>query len=146
MVYEAKETCRLMATARDEQEAWQYERGEGRYKHCWKHDCAGFEPSPKGAVGKCHASITDEVATELLRRGIPYHAPGTTHVEHVYAVYRGVVYEAAPTRPGVSFHGYPWRGDQNRHALPPRIRRALEQRSRESGHQREFQQWMREYS
>lgn len=135
-----------MASDEDEQHTWVYERGEGRFKHCWKHDCAGFEPSPKGAVGKCHASITDAVATELLRSGVPYCAPGTTEVEHVYAVYRGVIYEAAPTQIGVSFHGYPWRGDQNRAQLPPRILRKLRRRACESGHERDFQQWLRMYS
>lgn len=128
------------------QREWQYERGEGRTKHCWHKDEAGFEPSGKGMVGKCHASITDAVATELLHWGVVYNAPGTTEPEHVYAVYRGVVYEAAPTRPGISFHGYPWRGDQGRGSLPPRIRHKLAEKAREAGYEKEFWQWMSKYS
>jgi len=27
---------------------WKYERGEGRHKHRWKNDYAGFEPGDKG--------------------------------------------------------------------------------------------------
>ena len=68
---------------------WLYERGEGRYKHCWKCDSAGFIEQHGVMVGKCHSSITDEVATELLRNGVVYNAPGTTEPEHVYACVQG---------------------------------------------------------
>lgn len=128
-----------------DQAKWLYERGEGRFKHCWKKDEAGFVPSQKGPVGKCHSSITDEVARELLRNGVLYRALGTTDVEHVYAVYRGVIYEAAPTRIGVSFHGYPWRGDLGAGPLPPRILRKLEAMARQQGCFKEFNQWLEEY-
>src|SRR5207249_1163246 len=102
-----------------DQSQWQYERAEGRQKHCWRKDAAGFQPSPKGYVGKCHASITDDVATKLLRKGVSYTALGSTYVEYVYAVYRGVIYVAAPTRVGISFHGYPWRRGPGQISLPP---------------------------
>jgi hypothetical protein len=40
----------------DEAPRWRYERGEGRYKHRWSNDYAGFEPGGKGPVGKCPSS------------------------------------------------------------------------------------------
>lgn len=128
------------------QAEWRYERGEGRTKHCWANDHAGFQPSGRGAVGKCHASITDEVAEQLLREGVVYHAPGTTSPEHVYNVYRGVIYEAAPTQPGKSFHGYPWCGAQGRPPLPPRIIRQLRCRAEQQGYENEFEKWLKTYS
>ncbi|QVL50115.1 MAG: hypothetical protein KFB96_06525 [Thiocapsa sp.] len=88
------------------QKQWLYERGEGRTKHRWAKDEAGFLDTQHGQVGQCHRSINIEIATALLRDGIVYYAPGANEPEHVYAVYRGVIYEAAPTRPGISFHGY----------------------------------------
>lgn len=128
------------------QHEWKYERGEGRTKHCWHLDEAGFEPAHKGQVGKCHNSITDVIAQELLQNGIVYHAPGSTAPEHVYAIYRGVIYEAAPTQYGKSFHGYPWRGDQGRPALPPRILRDLRIRAQQEGYLSEFEKWLKNYS
>ena len=126
-----------------DQAQWKYDRAEGRFKHCWKNDWAGFVPSGRGEVGKCHASITDEIACDLLRNGVVYNAPGTDEPEHVYAVYRGVIYEAAPTTPGVSFHGYPWSLTQGRGELPPRIRREMERRADECGDSGEFKKWLK---
>lgn len=128
------------------QDAWLYERGDGRYKHRWNKDEAGFLSVNGANVGKCHSSIDESIATTLLREGVIYNAPGTDEPEHVYAVYRGVIYEAAPTRPGISFHGYPWSGNQGRPALPPRIRRVLEQRAQQEGYLKEFEQWLEQYS
>jgi hypothetical protein len=128
-----------------EQAHWQYERGEGRHKHCWAKDEAGFHPSPKGLVGKCHASITNDIAVNLLRNGVVYYAPGSLFVEHVYAVYRGTIYEAAPTRIGESFHGYPWRGDLGGGGLPPRILRRLRDMATRQGCIKEFEQWLTTY-
>ena len=127
------------------QSEWRYEPGDKRPKHRWAKDAAGFEESPNGPIGKCHRSITIAIATELLRGGVVYHAPGTDEPEHVYAVYRGVIYEAAPTQPGISFHGYPWRGGQGRPALPPRIRRVLAERASADGFGREFTAWLNQY-
>lgn len=128
-----------------EQNNWRYERGEGRFKHRWNKDEAGFLRVNGADVGKCHASIDEKVATALLRGGVVYNAPGTDEPEHVYAVYRGVIYEAAPTSPGVSFHGYPWAGNQGRPALPPRIKRVLAQRARQEGYLKEFEQWLEQH-
>lgn len=128
-----------------EQKDWLYERGEGRYKHRWRHDKAGFEEECGVKVGKCHSSIDIATATELLRNGIVYNAPGTTTPEHVYAVYRGVIYEAAPTSPGKSFHGYPWMGSQGRPALPPRVVNALRVQATAQGELTEFEKWLKQY-
>lgn len=129
-----------------EQTEWLYERGDNRHKHHWKKDEAGFVPPVKGGVGKCHASITTEIAQELLRQGVRYNAPGADDVTHVYAVYRGTIYEAAPTRPGISFHGYPWRGGQGRPALPPRVVRALRAQADKDNCLKGFEDWLNKYS
>jgi hypothetical protein len=128
-----------------EQACWQYERGEGRRKHCWDKDEAGFHSSLKGPIGKCHASITNEIAVNLLRNGVIYTAPGSSFVEHVYAVYRGTIYEAAPTQLGKSFHGYPWRGDLGAGPLPPRILKKLRQLATQQECIEEFEQWLKTY-
>lgn len=127
---------------------WRYERGEGRYKHRWNKDYAGFVPGDKGAVGKCPKCITEELATEILNQGVPYYDdPDEQTPTKIYAVYKGVIYEAAPTMPGISWHGYPWRGDlKGRRPLPGKIIRKLRQQSEESGYISEFDQWLTQYS
>lgn len=125
---------------------WSFERGDGRYKHRWSKDEAGFVEKDGTTIGKCHKSINQQVAEQLLNNGQAYNAPGTDTVEHVYATYRGVIYEAAPTRPGASFHGYPWRGNQGRPALPPRILKNLRLQAQQQGHLAEFEQWLNAYS
>jgi hypothetical protein len=127
---------------------WKYERGEGRHKHRWNEDYAGFVPGDKGPVGKCPKSITEERATEILNRGVPYYDDPDDQVPaKIYAAHKGVIYEAAPTMPGISWHGYPWRGDlKGRRPLPNRIIRKLRLQSQESGYMSEFEQWLTQYS
>ena len=129
-----------------EQKEWLYDRGENRHKHRWKHDRAGFEPEGRHGIGKCHSSITPEIAQELLRNGVTYRAPGSEEITHIYAVYRGAIYEAAPTSPGLSYHGYPWKGDQGRPALPPRIIRELHARAASDNYSKEFEDWLKKFS
>jgi len=129
-----------------EQKEWLYDRGDARHKHHWKHDKAGFMRIGNKDVGKCHSSITTELAQELLRTGLRYNAPGSEVVTHVYAVYRGVVYEAAPTLAGRSYHGYPWKGGQGRPALPRRIERELRKRAEQDGFSKEFTDWVDKHS
>ncbi len=124
---------------------WQFERGDGRYKHRWQRDEAGFLDEAGAYVGKCHSSINLDVANALLNAGVVYHAPGCDTPEHVYVVYRGTIYEAAPTRPGQSFHGYPWRAGQGRPALPPRVLRRLRAMAEAEGTTREFDEWLKRY-
>lgn len=127
---------------------WRYERGEGRYKHRWNKDEAGFVPEDKGMVGKCPESITEELATKILNQGVPYFDdPDDQIPAKIYSVYKGVIYEAVPTQLGISWHGYPWRGDlKGRRPLPAKIIRKLRQQSEESGYTREFEQWLTQYT
>lgn len=129
-----------------EQKDWLYDRGDVRHKHHWKKDQAGFVKRGNKEVGQCHSSISTEIAQELLRTGLRYNAPGSDVVTHVYAVYRGVIYEAAQTLAGISYHGYPWKGDQGRPALPPRIERELQRRAEQEGYSKEFKDWLKKYS
>lgn len=127
---------------------WKYERGEGRHKHRWKNDYAGFQPGDKGPVGKCPKSIDETTAQKILNNGVQYYqSQEDTIPEKIYSVYRGVVYELVPTQPGISWHGYPWRGDlAGRAPLPRWIKRQLETKARESGCLDEYESWMKNYS
>lgn len=130
---------------------WQYERGEGRYKHRWKEDYAGFRPSRKGPIGKCPQHINDELAQEILNDGIPFWESEDDHEngafpDRIYAVYQGVIYEAVPTTPGDSYHGYPWRGDlPGRPRLPSSIMSALKAKAQAEGTLKEFERWLKKY-
>ncbi len=126
-----------------------FERGEGRHKHKWNRDEAGFHPSERGPVGKCHNSITKQVALQLLRSGIVAPNPytlgdlgqgGDDTPHEIYNIYRGVPYVAVPTRPGVSYHGYPWRG-----RMSATIREALRQRAEDEGTLPVFKKWLKQY-
>ena len=126
---------------------WRYERGEGRHKHRWKNDYAGFQPDGKGAIGKCPKHINNELAEQILSRGIPdYDLEFDAFPARIYAVYLGVIYEAVPTTPGSSYHAYPWRGDlPGRDPMPDFIKTELEKRAKKSGYLSEFKQWLRKY-
>ena len=126
--------------------ARQYERGDGRNKHRWAKDEAGFVEVNGSSIGKCHKSINQEVAQKLLNDGIVYNAPGSEKIEHIYATYRGIIYEAAPTQPDHSFHGYPWRGNQGQPALPKRIIKKLRQQAKQNNFSNEFDQWLKTHS
>lgn len=127
---------------------WVYERGEGRRKHRWKNDYAGFEPSGRGPVGKCPKHITQELAEQLLNEeAVPfYEAEDSSVPDCFYAVYLGVVYEAVPTQPGVSYHAYPWRGDvQGRKGLGRRLLRELRGQADRRGEREELERWLKRY-
>lgn len=131
----------------DEQVCWRYERGEGRHKHRWANDYAGFQPGSKGPVGKCPNSIDETLAERILNQEIPFfESEDDAFPTRIYAVYRGVIYEAVPTTPGVSWHGYPWRGDlPGRAPLPRRIRNRLEEQAKAAGDLQEFKRWLKKY-
>ena len=123
--------------------SWRYERGEGRMKHCWGKPTAGFIPSGRGAIGKCSSEISDPVAQQLLDAGEPlFEFDGDSYPSKIFNVYKGVIYEAVPTVPGRSYHGYPWRGDRP----PLRIVEKLEQMARADGYGAEFKKWLKENS
>ena len=126
---------------------WQYERGEGRYKHRWGKDYAGFEPGDKGPIGKCPSSIDQTTAETLLNHGVPfYESADAGSPARIYSVHRGVIYESVPTTPGESYHGYPWRGDlPGRPPLPRSILKQLQQQANSTNDLRAFNQWLRKY-
>lgn len=121
----------------------QYERGEGRHKHRWKNDYAGFVPGKRGPIGKCHRSIDQATAERLLKSGFAPPSPygdDEDPPEVVYNVYRGIPYLAVPTQPGSSYHGYPWRG-----RMAASVKNDLRARAERSGHLKEFQKWLKKY-
>ena len=126
---------------------WHYERGEGRYKHRWSNDYAGFVPGKKGPIGKCPKSIDLKTAEQLLSRGVPfYESADDDWPARIYAVHRGVSYEAVTTTPGRSYHGYPWRGDlQGRSQLPRSIINQLRQQAESTNDQQVFYKWLSDY-
>jgi len=126
---------------------WEYERGEGRNKHRWKHDKAGFEPGDKGQIGKCPKNIDEALAKDILNSGIPLSDEDDQVPSKIYTQYKGVIYEAVPTRPGKSWHAYPWRGDlPGRAPLPSRIKRHLEALATEQNYLKGYKAWMKTYS
>ncbi len=110
--------------------SYDYDPGEGREKHRWGKRFAGFEPGRQGAVGKCSSSIDEERARELLNNGIalPDNAGGN-HPRMMVNQFEGAIYLAVPTKPGKSYHGYPWRNDLGP-ANQKSILKQLEKRAR----------------
>lgn len=126
-------------------ENFEYDRGIHRTKHCWNQGHADFREEHGALVGKCPNTITDEIAKEILNSGVAFRRHGCQEIEYIYAVFNGVVYEAAPTEVGKSFHGYPWRGDRGASPLPDRIIHGLEKAAKASGCLVEFQNWMKRF-
>ncbi len=136
----------LLSGKKDE---WLYEPGdEGRPKHRWKHDYAGFVPARNGPVGKCPNHMTRSIAQKILNdEAVPvYEGDDSAYPDKFYAVYKGVVYEAVPTRPGISYHAYPWRGDlPGRKGLPRSVLRQLYQVAKRRDELKEFEKWLKKY-
>ena len=87
------------------------------------------------------------MAEEILNTGIAFHeSEDDSYPARIYASYQSVGYEAVPTVPGTTYHGYPWRGDlPGRAPLPRRIMRYLEEKARASGYVREYKRWLNRY-
>ena len=100
-------------------------------------------------MGKCHNSISDEIALQLLRSGIVSPNPyclddlgleGDKTPSEICNIYRGVPYVAVPTKPDISYHGYPWRG-----RMSATLREALKQRAEDEGMLKVFKKWLKQY-
>lgn len=131
--------------------SYHYERGEHRKKHCWKHAHAAIESRDGHLVGKCPNTLTDALAEAILQSAIeepdPFELPGQSkgHPKKLYAVYNGVIYEAVPTNPGRSYHGYPWTRREGRTQLPREIVNELRRRANEEGCLEKFEDWFDQY-
>lgn len=131
-----------------QKDQWLYERGEGRHKHLWGKDYAGFQDHNKSPVSKCPKHVTREIAQRVLNEeAIPvFDGEESKFPDRFYAVYKGVVYEAVPTRPGISYHAYPWRGDlPGRKGLPRWLLRKLRQEAERKGESKELEKWLKKY-
>lgn len=131
-----------------QKEKWLYERGEGRRKHLWSNDYAGFQDDNKSPIGKCPKHVTRQIAQRVLNEeAVPvFDGEESTFPDRFYAVYKGVVYEAVPTRPGISYHAYPWRGDlPGRKGLPRCLLRKLRQEAERKGEIKELEKWLKKY-
>jgi hypothetical protein len=132
---------------------YQYERGEHRRKHCWRNARADFVPQNGVLVGKCPNTITDIIAETILNQAVaepdPFAIAGqppSGWPKRLYGVYKGVIYEAVPTQPGKSYHGYPWRGREGRGPLPREVVEQLRDRARTDRCLEDFEAWLDEYS
>jgi hypothetical protein len=132
---------------------WNYERGEHRRKQRWKNDFPGFEPSDpkKSSIGKCPKHVNEAIAREALNSGVPFfdsseaEDEGNAFSSKIYMVYQGVIYEAAVTTPGKSFHGYPWRALPGRPSLPKSILHKLEIKIKTEEEKQIFKEWLKKY-
>ena len=124
---------------------WIYDAGEHRTKHCSKEKNAHFVTGGTAVIGKCPADLTREVAQQLLNEGIAYFRPQQPYPAKIYNLHKGVVYEAVPTLPGQSYHGYPWKKMPGRNILPDRIIRQLNEKAIANGCLDDFQKWMKQY-
>jgi len=121
-----------------------YDPGEHRTKHCGLSPEAHFVERGSTKIGKCPSTLSKEMAQTLLQSGVPYSSENEYPVR-IYAVHEGVVYEAWPTMPGISYHGFPWRGRPGHNRLPRPVKRELERRACEQGYLDKFQSWLKQH-
>lgn len=121
---------------------WKYDSGERRQKHKWPKDYAGFEVEGGLRVGKCPNSVTQDLAEQLLNEGVGWENPNipTPYPRNIYNVHEGVVYKAAITLAGVSYHGYPCEG-----LVPREVIGRLRAIAEAKGCSQEFEAWLKRY-
>lgn len=122
---------------------WKYDPGERRRKHKWHNDYAGFEVEGGVEVGKCPTTITQELAEQLLNTGVGWNNPSIPPSDcprNIYNVHEGVVYKAAITLAGVSYHGYPCKGQ-----VPGEVVTNLKALAAQKNCSKELDAWLRRY-
>ncbi len=123
---------------------WEYDAGDGRCKHLWHNDHAGYVVEGRRRVYKCPKSLHSAKAEAALNKGHEYHDErgGDDHPSRIFAVIDGVVYRAMPTRPGISYHGFPERARE----LPPdeKLRTAILDLAEADGSRKEVEKWFKE--
>lgn len=124
---------------------YEYDPGDGRYKHKWNKKHSGFQTSGSGYIGKCDSRITTEIAQAELNKGVPDNPEDASHPKRIYVWYNGALYEAVPTNPGQSYHAYPWRGDLPGRSLPRRVQRELERIAEQDGTLMDLRKWLKNY-
>ncbi|WP_321891667.1 hypothetical protein [Paraburkholderia tropica] len=126
---------------------YSYDPGVHRRKHCQAAGPATFIKMGSITIGKCPSALTKQHAEELLQNGFAYPPglPEGAHPDKVYNVFEGVIYEAVPTMPGRSYHGYPWCFLPGRARIPECIFEALKARAKVEGFEREFKHWTKEH-
>jgi hypothetical protein len=119
-----------------------YDSGERRRKHKWEKDYAGFEVEGGLEVGKCPTTVSLELAAQLLNTGVGWTNPNmpSEHPRNIYNVHEGVVYKAAITLAGVSYHGFPCKGQ-----VPREVVTRLTQLAAQKKCSKEFEAWLKRY-
>lgn len=122
-----------------------YEKGERRFKHESGTPEARIDfdkGNPKRAVGKCPNTIAPTTRAALLNDALP--APnGDRDVDfpkRLYAVHKGVIYQAITSDGGLTYHAYPYRG-----RVPKLLLSALRERAEDKGDIDQFDKWVREH-
>ena len=125
---------------------WRYELDENpKRKHHWNENRAGFVAVGRIRVGKCPATMDPCDVQTLLDDAIPYFPPrwDRPYPQRLYAVSDGVVYRAAPTNPGISYHGFPEHPSTFPRSGNARdVKRQLLERAARQGCEREVRRWM----
>lgn len=124
---------------------YSYDPGHHRRKHCSDSPRAYFAMVGSALIGKCPATIDRPTAQALLTGGIPEIEAGEAHPSCIYAVHDGVIYMAVPTRPGTSYHGFPWRGRPGHNRIARPIKRLLLQRALQLGQEADVKKWFAEH-
>ncbi len=121
---------------------WIYDPGQKRKKHKWQKDYAGFENEGGTRVGKCSMKVTPEVAAELLNTGVEWNNPylPKSYPHNIYNGHDGVIYKAAITLHGVSYHGFPCEG-----SVPKEILARLRMMAAEKNCSEAFEEWVTRY-
>ena len=118
-----------------------YDKGERRRKHVGLGDQAELRvlhDYPHRVIGKCPATISEADRQELLNRAVPL-ANGDRELsppKKVYAVHKGVVYEAQTSDRGRTYHAYSFRGK-----LSDALTDLLRGMARDKGCLAEFERW-----
>lgn len=126
---------------------YQYDPAEHREKHCGAQNEAVFQLQGSAWIGQCPVTLDKKTAETLLQDGVgEWDDPSQTHPARIFTYYQGAVYVAVPTEPGISYHGYPWRGRPGHNRIARTILEELRKMAENCGESKQLQNWLRQYN
>lgn len=123
-----------------------YDPAEHRLKHCWNQPEADFQQTGSSVIGKCPNTLDKNKAEDILQEAVADLNDCQQWPKRLWAVHEGVIYEAVPSEPNKSYHGYPWRGRPGRNRLSRTVLVRLREMADRKQCRDDFEDWYKKHA